>query len=787
GQDVRLLYARARLDSMQLNWGRVTEHLSPVVERHADFVPAYALYGRALVELDRLSDVPDWISRAPKNADQSPQYWMAIGRWAESIGEPGLAAKSFLNVLQINPTAFPESLSSLYRALIDLQLDEAAAQVELQIGKQIQLRDAFRVYLDRNRQSQSAALAVAETMFELGRLWEAEAWARHAVTLKNEPVDDVRTRYLTIRSELKATTPWILPDMELPKLVSIPAEMIPDDDVFKQIKNPGADPAASFHLSATPFFEDQAAQRGLLHTCEISKNAEHEGHWLHQSSGGGVGVVDFDLDSRPDVIGVMLDGQPLQSDSSPNRLFRNLGEQFVEIGSAAGYVDRGFSLGVTVGDINGDGFPDVLDTNIGQNRLFLNNGDGTFREISVEAGLTDSSWSTSGAIADFDGDGSADILVANYCAGSEPFSEDCRTDGKLSACAPTLFSGQEDRVWRGLGDGTFHDVTDKWMNQTTVGRGLGVVVGNLDERPGLDAYVANDMTVNHLWSGKIDEDAFRLVEIASVRGVGFNGKSQSQASMGIAAADADDDGDLDLLLTHFAKEHNTYYEQVAPGIWADRSFQSGLASPSINMLGFGTEWCDFDQDGWKELIVTNGHVDNYHLKDVGYAMPGQVFRQRRPHRWETCAREMLGDYFSRDHIGRSLASVDIDRDGRTDVLITHLYEQIALLVNRTKDAGQSLDLVLKSTRSHRDAIGAKVVGTVGSRKLTAFLTAGDGYMCSNERKICFGLGSNDVMQDITIHWPSGTTQHIGELQAGRSYLVVESQDSFPMMDFAPRL
>ena len=781
--DIRLRYASARLDSMQLNWGSVVERLEPVLERHDQFVPAYALYGRALVELDRLAEIPRWNSLAPTAAKQSPQYWMAVGRYAESIHEPGLAAEAFLNVQRINPTAFPESLGGLYRACHSLGLGEQAERVAQQIEAYIRLRDAFRVYLDRKSQSQTAAIAVAEVMAELGRVWEAEAWARHATTLRIAPAGKIKERYLAIRSRLKATTPWILPEMDLGSSISIPEGLLPQGDAFALDASPSFNSTAGFRESSVPYFENQASELGLKHTCEVSRTTEREGHWLHQSSGGGVGVIDFDLDSRPDVIGTMLDGQPLQNDSSPNRLFRNLDSGFLEVGSNAAYVDQGFSLGITIGDINSDGFPDILDTNIGQNRLFLNNGDGTFRETSLESGLKDSSWSMSAAIADFDSDGIADVFVANYCAGTEPFVQGCRNEGRFSACAPTLFNAQPDRVWRGFGDGTFEDVTDKWMDQVSVGRGLGVVVGELDENPGLDIYVANDMTANHLWAARGEEAGFRLVDIAPVRGVGFNGKSQSQASMGIAAADADNDGDLDLLLTHFAKEHNTFYEQLSPGLWADRSFQSGLAAPSLNLLGFGTEWCDFDQDGWKELIVTNGHVDNYHLTDIGYAMPGQVFRQTAPGKWETCDREVLGDYFVGDHVGRALASVDIDCDGRTDVLISHLYEPVALLMNRTGATGNSVDLILKSTRAHRDAIGAEVSGMIGKRKSTAFLTAGDGYLCSNERKLSFGLGDAKAMTNVTIAWPSGAIESFDTIRAGYTYLIVEGQEPFQWMTF----
>ncbi|EMI18481.1 ASPIC/UnbV domain-containing protein [Rhodopirellula maiorica SM1] len=345
-----------------------------------------------------------------------------------------------------------------------------------------------------------------------------------------------------------------------------------------------------------------------------------------------------------------------------------------------------------------------------------------------------------------------------------------------------MFDAQADRVWRGIDDGTMQDVSEKWIDPSVRGRGLGLVVGQIDERPGLDVYVANDMTVNHLWSGERDASEFEMRELGSIRGLGVNGKSQSQASMGIAFADADDDGDFDLYLTHFAKEHHTYYEQRRPGFWVDRSFQTGLAQPSIEMLGFGTQWCDFDNDGAKELIVTNGHIDDFHQTGVAYRMPGQVFRRTPAGKWEDCDRGSLGSYFQIDHLGRALAIADLNRDGRSDVLITHLYEPVAMLINHTEGSGKSIRCTLKSTRTHRDAIGAVVSITVGQRTYRSMVSAGDGYMSSNERTVSFGVGASDRVESVSVHWPSGGMQTYENLHSGAEYLVVEGEPAFRYAD-----
>ncbi|QEF97250.1 ASPIC and UnbV [Stieleria maiorica] len=777
GQDIRLRFAQARRDAIQLRWERVLEQLEPVVRRHPKFLHAQLLYGRALVESDQLAQLPTWIDTLPADVEELPGYWIVIGRWAETAGRPDVAAHAFLEVQRIDATSFPEHLAGLHRSLLELGLQNDARRVEQQIAWQIGFRDAFKIYLDRDSESQVSALAVANALVDLGRIWEGEAWARHAVALPNDRVDDLKSRYLSIRSKLQPSTPWILPEFNLAAVIRLSGDADAHSLIGSEHRRPQS-PRSLRVKSRSPRFENEAVARGFIHTCELAPDAEEKGHWLHQSSGGGIGVIDFDLDSRPDVAAAMLDGRPLQRNSSPNRLFRNLGEEFVDVGESAGYNDSGFSQGITVGDINGDGFPDLFDANIGRNCLFINNGDGTFREVAQQVGLDDDSWSVSAAIADLDSDGNADLFVTNYCAGSRPFEQACFESGRYSACAPLLFEAAGDRVWKGVGNGKMMEMTSEWISPTTPGRGLGLVVGQIDQRDGLDVYVANDMTVNHLWSPEKRDGKFHMIDISSIRGVGVNGKSESQASMGIAFGDADDDGDFDLYLTHFAKEYHTYYEQVTPGYWSDKSYPSGLAQPTVPLLGFGTEWCDFDNDGAKELIVTNGHIDDFHQADVAYRMPGQVFRRTTQYRWEECERDDLGGYFQHDHIGRALAIADLDCDGRNDALITHLYEPVAMLMNRTPDPGRFIRFNLQSTRTHRDAIGAIVTVTIQGRRSVAMVTAGDGYMCSNQRTVSFGVGQAESVEEVSVRWPSGQTQAFGSLDSSNEYLLVEGSEAF---------
>ena len=770
-KDRRAEFSLARLDAHKLQWSQVAERLRPVLERHPDFLPAFTLYGLTLTELNKFDEIPQWQRRLPAAADSSPEYWLVAGKWAQHEGHDAEAARAFWEVIRLDNSGYPEALPLLLRSLKQIGHEREAAQVADHINKHAGLRDALKTHLERKGQSQRAAINIADAMMDLGRTWEAEGWARLAVSLPNDRLPDIRQRYTAIRSQLTVNTPWQTPSMKLAEhidLSGLPA--------IRWVSSGATKTAAAQRSSGDVLFEDQAEQRGLIHTCEIAPDAVKEGHWIYQAVGGGLGVIDFDLDGWPDLSCAMLDGEPLKSDSSPNRLFRNLGGQFVDCTAKSNYLDAGFAQGIAIGDFNDDGFPDIFDANVGRNRLYQNNGDGTFQEVSFKAGLEGQVWTTSAVIADIDGDGTADLFETSYCGGSQPYEQPCqnRSRGIFITCPPLKFEAEEDRIWRGLGDGKFVNATDQWMKQMSPGRGLGVVAGLFDEQPGLDLYVANDMTVNHLWSGQPDgEQGFELAELGAMRGLGLSGRAASQASMGMAAGDPDGDGDIDFFLTHFADDHNTYYEQTAPGFWIDRSYPVGLSEPSKKLLGFGTEWVDFDNNGAVELIVANGHIDDPGREDIGFRMPPQLFRLDRAGRWIELDRQQLGDYFADNHLGRALATVDVDRDGRVDVAITHLYDPVSLLINRTTNGGQSIGLELKSTNGQRDAIGASVTTTVGGRLVTIQLTAGDGYMCSNQRRITLGSGDFIEASDLVVTWPSGAREDFGTLTSGGDYLLVE--------------
>jgi tetratricopeptide (TPR) repeat protein len=772
--DLRPWYSLARLPAYHGQWSEAAQQLKPVIERHPDFVSAHAHYARAIVELDDPQAIAAWSESLPSGIESHPQYWLAAGIWAERNAAPEQAAAAFWRAARLQEND-GEALSRLSASLARLGQSSQSQSVAWRAAKINSLRAGVDSLLEWHKDSQSAAVQIARTLDELGRRWEATAWLQAAFRMTRNKDPQLEAIYQSVRGQLTGKTPWQVPE----RLVAAPIDLshLPSPHWWQAGPQVPDDAVAVSPVGVR--FADQAAARGLNHVCELSKPAGQEaGLAIYQSGAGGAGVIDFDLDGWPDVCLTSMDGTPMQTDSAPNRIFRNQSGRFVDVTTASQVLDRGFAQGIAVGDYNADGLPDLLFANIGGDRLFRNNGDGTFAEATGAAGLSGQQWTTSALIADIDGDGHADLFQVGYCAGAEPFERLCQ-DAELQeprSCSPLTFDAQPDRVWRGRGDGTFTDATADWLAAHEAGRGMGIVAGELDQNRGLDIYIANDMTANHFWSRDNSAARYRLTEQASLRGLAFNERSLSQASMGIAAGDADNDGDLDFLLTHFSGDYNTYYEQVATGIWADHSRRVGLAAPSLRMLGYGTQWIDADNDGSVELLVGNGDIDDFTHEGRFFRQPFQIFQRLGDGSWRELDRDGLGEYFRRDYLARAVIVLDADRDGRSDFLVTHLFDPVALLINQARgDAGRTR-FFLRGRDCHRDAIGARVTISAGGQTRTGQLLAGDGYQCSNERCVSFGLGQAAGIDRATVHWPDGSSETWEGLAVGCDYLLVQGGD-----------
>lgn len=765
--------------------------LSEILMHHPDFAPAYALHGQVLMDQRRLEEVGRWIANASVDCGKLTDYWLTLGDWAVEYGQQPQAVKAYWEATRRDPnnsTAWTRLAQSIRRLHGDQEdnprvaSDEQLKDIDQRIADLLELRKQYYRFNHGGQKSQLDATRVAEKLMSLGRNWEAEAWTAIGTTLKQDPSEKLTSLRRTILGKLKADTSWLskhghpalvmdLAYLPNPTIASTPARPV-NFDVVPAI-------VSSDHI----LLGEVAEQWGLSCVGQENNPSDARLAALIRSTGIGGGAIDYDLDGLPDCLIMGAGGTMLKQDSQPNELMRNQGEHFVSVTRLAGAVDTGYGQGVAVGDFDEDGFPDLFFANLGTNRLLRNNGDGTFTDVSER--LDDGGWkewTTCGVFADINEDGIADLFTTNYCETVSNLDEACANkQGVLGPCHPLKFPAKKDQFLVGTAQGTLKDVSTNWIPKGSPGRGLGILAGAIDGSK-FGVYIANDMSANSFYTRGESVEA-SLHESAAARGIAVDGRTLAQASMGIASSDFDRDGDLDLYVTGFGMEFNIYYEQVAPGLWQDETSRLGLALPTLRVVGFGAQAIDLDSDGIDEIIVTNGHIGQFSNPDsLPYEQPLQLFRRNSTGSFELLNDDAWGPYFATPHVGRALWTIDVNRDGRNDVMITHSNEQVRLLVNRTKDVNDRIAFKLVGTRNTRDAIGAIVRFECNGQQRSLWLLGGDGYMCSNERVLRAGLGDSDEVQNVTVTWQDGTVQRLGNLNSNTEYLIVQDDHTAFVLD-----
>ena len=767
--------ARAAFDRDDLT--DATRLAREVIDSHPRQIEAWAILGRALAEAaDDKAAFFDWHARVPEPAQAHPNVWVARGIWANRHNESEVAARCFWEAVRRSPNSRIANYH-LGRTLINLDpLQIHTATPFLDRAERLEeLRNVLNMVY-RQRTSLVPIQETAQRMESLGRLWEAAAWQQVALTIQPN-LASAKADLRRLAARLSPQLPLVLAAANPATRSDFPVFPLPD-----WTTEPSSTPAPTTipESTATASFEESAAAAGIEFHYFNGSDPPENGKLIYQTLGGGVAAIDYDRDLWPDLY--FSQGAPAPTDDENHdycdRLYRNLGEgHFLDVTFAAGLGDRRHTLGVAAGDFDNDGFPDLYLANAGANRLYQNNGDGTFTDVTQPAALTSRRCTASCLIADLNGDGWPDLFDVNYLAEPEVYSLTCQRDGKIRSCDPRLFTAEHDQLFLSLGNGRFEDISEECGIRVPEGKGLGIVAADLSGSGLLDLFVANDGTGNFYFVNQTRRPGERPVfrEMALESGVAFNEDGRMQASMGIAVDDVDGDGLLDLLVTNFYQESSAFYHQSAIHLFEDAKRAFGLREPSFYQLGFGAQFIDGDLDGYPDLIVTNGHIKDFSDLGQPYRMRPQYFHNLAGKRFQELTPEALGPFFRGEYLGRGLARLDWNRDGKEEAVISQIGAPAALLRNTTRTAGHFLALALVGTESSRDAIGARVQCAAGGRVRTRQLTAGDGYMASNERQLIFGLAGCNLADELTIRWPSGREQSFTQIAADSHWLAIEGR------------
>lgn len=535
-------------------------------------------------------------------------------------------------------------------------------------------------------------------------------------------------------------------------------------------------------------FRDVTTEAGLAHTYH---NGEEAGHFaILETLGGGVGLIDYDGDGLLDVFlpgGGSFQGTTIRG--RPGQLFRNLGGlRFQDVTAAVGLDHAPFySHGVAVADYDRDGWPDLLVTGWEGVSLHRNEPDGQggrrFRDVTRQAGLADRRWATSAAWGDLDGDGFPDLYVCHYVdwnfAGKHPRC--IGFDGqRRDICPPANFAALPHVLYRNNGNGTFTDVSrDAGLRvdrpDQDYGKGLGVLIADLDGDSRPDIYVANDMTDNFLYLNKSQSGRLRLEEVGLDSGVARDGTGAPNGSMGVAVADYDGRGRPSIWVTNYENELHALYRNDTRDRRVRFSFRSQLAGVAVigqAYVGWGTGFLDIDNRGWEDLVFVNGHPN--HFPRAGARRPQRpvLFSNDGQGKFRD-ATARGGPYFRTEHNGRGLALGDLDNDGRIDLVAAHLNEPSVVLHNEAPGDHSWLGVTLVG-RGQRDLAGARVTLEVGGRTLTRFVQGGGSFLSSSDRRLVFGLGREQPGR-LQVFWPGGGNQHWDGLTTGRYWRLTEGE------------
>ncbi|MGH9384397.1 MAG: CRTAC1 family protein [Vicinamibacterales bacterium] len=519
----------------------------------------------------------------------------------------------------------------------------------------------------------------------------------------------------------------------------------------------------SLWAQPAPLFEDAPSPIPFTHV-----NGATGRYYMHEIMGPGAALFDYDGDGDLDVF--------LPQGEGRSRLFRNdltVGAagartlQFTDVTDRAGITLRTYEMGTAVGDYDNDGDLDLFVTSFGADTLYRNNGDGTFSDVTAAAGVSDALWSTSAAFLDYDRDGDLDLFVANYIDFTLADNKICHDPvGTRDYCSPRAYRPVPDRLYRNEGRGRFVNATETAGIARADGNGLGVSVGDYNGDGWLDLYVANDATANQLWINRHDGT---FADEGVLSGAALNAAGNPEGSMGIASGDFDADGDEDLFVTNIIGETFVLYVNDGKGSFDDARVRAGLGRPTAAFTGFGTDWFDYDNDGWLDLFVANGAVniiESERGQPSPYRMRNQLFRNNHGRFEETSAAG--GPALARAEISRGAAFGDVDNDGDIDVLVTTNNGPVRLLLNRSAARNHWLQVRLRSDSGERFGMGARIgIERAGQPTLWRRVKTDGSYLSASDIRVHVGLGASTQVDAVLVEWPDGARERWKGVAADR--------------------
>lgn len=527
---------------------------------------------------------------------------------------------------------------------------------------------------------------------------------------------------------------------------------------------PAGDNKINASLPATngDYFQDIGKEAGLTFVHTIGD--EHLDNII-ESVGGGAAFLDYDQDGYIDLYicnGTYIKGfstGEMPAELPGNHLYRNRHDgTFEDVTKKAGVGDRGYGMGVTVGDYNNDGYPDIYISNYGPNVLYKNNGNGTFTNETKKAGVAGNMCSVGAVWFDYDNDGLLDLYVGNYLTFDPNYKYYYAPDGFPG---PMAYDSEPDFLYHNKGNGTFEDVTKAMGIIDIDGRAMGVGAADYDNDGFVDLYVANDHTLNYLFH---NEGGKKFVNKGTMSGTAFGQAGEATISMSVDFADYNGDGLLDIFVSD--DSYCSLYQNAGNGVFTDKTNFAGISMPAAQFVGWSSSFMDYDNDGDPDIFKTNGALK--HL----YGHEDQLFENTGDGKFKDVSVDR-GRYFREEYVGRGACLGDYDNDGDFDIYIVNLNSRGILLRNNKGNENNWLLIRLTGRESNRDGIGARVKIISGGIAQTAQKKSTTGYLSQNDPRMHFGIGKNEMIEKIEIKWPSGKTQELENIKANQILSITE--------------